>query len=152
MSQPFLPQQNLFLKSFLAALFFHLFFFSIFVFTFPKRFEGHKPQLISLGSILDPRDVESGHSHPSGPEVAARDLPEKGIVKFVYEFFEMAQNPSREADVPKPIFEGGTLSAGEKMSIKPSFDEGQVEPEIEDGAVVDEGIPPYRPLRFSPYD
>lgn len=151
MSQPF-RQQNLFLKSLLAAFFFHLFLFSAFVFTFPKRFEGHKPQLVSLGSILEPRDVESGPARPSGPVAGVKDLPEKGVVKFVYEFFEMAQNPSKETDVPKPAFEGKTRSAEDKMSVKPTFDQGQAPPEIEDEPIVDDGIPPYRPLRFSPYD
>ena len=149
MSRPFLPQQNLFFKSLLAAFFFHVFFFSIFVFTFPKRFEGHTPQLVSLGSILDPRDVEGGLKHPSGSPAGVKDSPEKGIVKFVYEFFEMAQNPSRERDVPKPAFEGKGLSVEEKVSVKPTFDQGQARPEAGDEPVMDEGIPPYRPLRFS---
>lgn len=149
MSQPFLPQPNLFLKSLLAAFFFHIFFFSIFVFTFPKRFEGHKPQLISLGSILDPRDVESVSKHPSASLAGGRDFPEKGIATFVYEFFEMAQNPSGERDVPKPAFEGKRLSVEEKVSVKPTFEQGQARPEAGDEPVIDEGIPPYRPLRFS---
>lgn len=152
MSRSFLPSQNLFLKSLLAAFFFHVFFFSIFVFTFPKRFEGHKPQLISLGSILEPQDVAGGLKHPSGSPAGVRDAPEQGIVIFVYEFFEMAQNPSRETDVSKPVFGGKALSAGEKMSIKPMFDQGQVRPEAGDEPVIDDGIPSYRPLRLFLYD
>ena len=151
MSQPIPQRQNLFLKSFLLALFLHIFFFSAFVFTFPKRFEGYKPQLISLGSILDQHDVVSVPGHSPGSSAETKGPAGNGIEKFVYEFFEMAQNPSRETDVSKPIF-GEKILSQEKMSVKPMFGQGQAQAEIPDEPVVDYGISPYRPLRFSPYD
>jgi hypothetical protein len=152
MSRPFPQRQYLFPTSLLLALVLHLVFLSVFVFTFPKRFEESKPQLISLGSILDWHDVEIIPRHSSGFTAETKGLPENGIAKFVYEFFEMTQNPSRKTDVPKPIFTEKTLSPEEKMSVKPTFDQGELQPEISDGVDVDDGIPPYRPLRFSPYD
>lgn len=152
MSRPFPQRRNLFSTSLLLALILHLFFLSVFVFTFPKRFEGHKPQLISLGSILQRHDVEIVPRHASGLSVETKGLTENGIKKFMYEFFEMTQNPSRKTDVPKPVFKDKTLSPEEKTIVKPAFDQGAAPPEISDGVRVDDGIPPYRPLRFSPYD
>jgi len=143
------------LFSLVASLLFHCFIFNAFVFTFPVDPQGHKPEFVFLGSILDEDDVVSSkldHKVPSPDFLTGESIRQRDKIKnFSYESKDMVKSPFVGYMAKKPTVKklGDT---GEKAVIKPIFETSgqatQSQGVIEDVSEIDYSPVPYRPLRL----